>query len=356
MWRYPLALVVSAGIIAGSMYLYQHRNQLFRPDFDRTGGTLVVFEIDDDPPAGGLDELIEVLHKRFDPTGTEGFVVRADGERRVCVGVPDGKLHDELIQTVKRVAPRPGVLQFRILANATDDEAAWLAASVPAAKAKLDAPPPPLRDAGGADEFAMKIPHEPPHRYRWLPVSDGQLKMMFLDPGSLKRDNPWDEPVVENSCRTGTAFTPRLMEGCLVQARKLPGQTDPAYFLLVREPAAGQDVKVGALENVRASGSRAQYNVYFRIHRDRRKTFDEMVRKNASMPGASAGNRRITLVLDGKVTATPMLFQVSQRECQFDSGLSREEADDLVLLLQGGALPCRLKPKPVRETTVGKRK
>ncbi len=155
------ALVVSAIVITGAVYLYHHRNELFRPNFDRTGGTLVVFEIDGDPPAGGLKGVTEVLQNRFDPKGTLGIVVRADGDNRVAIGVPEGKSHDDLVETVKRVAPLPGLLQLRMVANQIDDEAAWTAAHERMATAKLDAPPPPLRDASGGEELPMKMPERP---------------------------------------------------------------------------------------------------------------------------------------------------------------------------------------------------
>ena len=50
-----LSLVVAAVIITGGVLLYKNRHQLFRPDFDRSGGTLLVFEVAEHrPPAGWM--------------------------------------------------------------------------------------------------------------------------------------------------------------------------------------------------------------------------------------------------------------------------------------------------------------
>src|SRR5262245_36093947 len=116
MWKKFLPLFIAAGTLAGGVSLYHFRHTLFRPSFDRAGGTLVAFAVDGEPPAEGLEETVEALRRRFDPTGSRGLVVRA-GEGEVEIGVPAGVGHDELLNRIKRLAAVSGQVEFRILAN-----------------------------------------------------------------------------------------------------------------------------------------------------------------------------------------------------------------------------------------------
>jgi preprotein translocase subunit SecD len=357
MLRYFLAVVVAAGIITGAVFLYKHRRQLFRPDFDRTGGTLLVFEVAGDPPEEGLDGLVEALRRRFDSTGGAGIVVRADGERRVEVGVPNGKQHDDQVDLVKQVAARPGVLRFRVAANRIDDEEACNACLAAGKGEKLDAPPRPPRNPTGGDEFALKLAGEPPHRYRWVRLSEGQAKEWRLDPTSLKRENPFDVPHIETSCRTGAAFSPHfLQQGGLVKARKLTAGGDPVFFLLVREPASGEEVPADALENVRTNHlrGRGRSTVLFRFSREGGERFYQMTSRNIS-PVDGSMLRHLAVILDGEVIAAPVVRGAMRREAQISGDFNMREAEEIASLLRGGPLPCRLEPKPVREATRGRR-
>jgi hypothetical protein len=356
MWKYLLAIVVAAGIIFGSRYFYVHRQELFRPDFERTGGTLLVFEIDGEPPAGGLDDLLDVLQKRFDPGGGEGVVVRVDDEGRVEIGVPSGKQHDDLVESIKRVAPRPGVIEFRIIAHNSDDEAAFTAAMTPVKGEKLDAPPSPPRNATGGGEFPLKSPGGLSSRYRWVLLSEAQLNMRQLDRGGLVH-NPFDQPQVENSYRKGVPFAPHFMNHELMQARILPGRTDPAFFILVREPADKENFRVGALENIRVQGLRGRGNglVQFRLRRGEGERFLDMWSNMGPRTGG-AMFQQLLLLLDDEVLGMPMRVGSNRRDMQLYGDFNTTEAEEIVMLMRGGPLPCRLKPKPVREIGMSAKK
>src|SRR5262249_49499115 len=99
-------LVLMIFVLAGGVLLYQYRHRLFRPEFDKVGGTEIVFEVAPDENEPRLEELCAVLTRRLDPTGGEGIVVVPEGERRVAVRVPNGKRHEELVEMVKETAWR----------------------------------------------------------------------------------------------------------------------------------------------------------------------------------------------------------------------------------------------------------
>ena len=79
------------------------------------------------------------------------------------------------------------------------------------------------------------------------------------------------------------------------------------------------------------------------------------MRKNAS-PFADGSQRSLGILLDGQVVSTTQVFTVLRHEVYISGEFSRTEAEDIANLLRGGPLPCRLEPKPVRETTTGKGK
>jgi preprotein translocase subunit SecD len=349
MWKPFLALLVSAGIIGGGMYLYQHRHQLFRPNLARSGGTLLVFETDGEPP-DDLEALVEALQKRFDSSGG-GVVVRAEGDRRVEIGVPNGKTHDEQVEMVKRLVSRRGLLEILVLANRSDDDAAVVAALVVPKGEKLDRPPARPRDRKTDDTFPVKLPGEPPARYRWGRLAETEVRMLHLDPTGLTRENPLDRPHVEASVRTGQPFSPNLQQSMLVQARQLAAGADPALFVLLREPARGQEIPAD-LAQVQVSGRRGLCSVVLRLGRQATGRVGDIANRNLTTFDGFT-QKQFAILLDGEVIARSVMTPRG-REMTITGGFTRNDAEEVAMLLRGGALPCRLKAKPVRETVTGK--
>jgi hypothetical protein len=352
MWKYLFAIVVTIGVIAGGHYMYQHRHQFFRPDFDRTGGTLLVFEIEDELPAGGLDEVLDVIQKRFDPGGSAGIVARVDEEGRVEVCVPFGKQHDDLVERTKRLAVQPAAVAFRAVATRSDDEPVYKVVEMPVKAVKLDVPPPPPRNEHGGEEFPLSRPIASPSRYRWIRLSDGQVKLLYLDRLGLTRENPGDQSKVEESVRKGVPLSPTFMSQLVVQARLLKEAAEPSFFLLVREPAAKEDVRTGPLENVRVSGGRGRAGISFRLSKTTDSRLMELMQNVSIMPSGLM-NWQVVLLLDGEALGAPYSLGASRRELQLNGDFTVSEAEDMVVLLRGGPLPCRL--KFLREIGVGKK-
>ncbi len=353
MWKYLVAILVSAAVIVGGRYFYRHRHDLFRPDFDRTGGTLLVFEIEGEPPAGSLDRLFDVLQKRFDPGGGEGLVFRVDEEGRIEVGIPQGKQHDDLVDSVKRLAARPGVIEFRVTASRSEDEPVYKAVEVPPKGVKLDVPPPPPVNATGGEEFPLSRPIAPASRYRWIRLSEGQVKSLSLDRIGLTHGNPLDRAKVEDSVHKGVPFSPTAAMDTLVQARVLAPGADPALFMLVREPAQNEDIRMGALENVRINGGRGRMAISFRLSRSDAVRLSELRQQSGMMPGAFV-YWKLILLLDGQALGSPLMTESNRREVELLGDFTVSEAEDLAVLLRGGPLPYPLKSDP-RQISVGKK-
>src|SRR5262249_32712709 len=117
MWKTLLALAVAAGILVGARFLYLHRHTLFRPDFDRAGGTLLFLAGEGQPSRDDLDAAADLLRRRFDPTGGLGILVAANDDGEVEFRVPRSDKHDALVDQVKRLVDRPGQIEVRVLAR-----------------------------------------------------------------------------------------------------------------------------------------------------------------------------------------------------------------------------------------------
>ena len=127
----------------------------FRRGIDLAGGTILVYEIDvegmkrkiaeeneankskvdfrerryeDEQP--DMRELAEKIKKRIDPSDLKNVVVRPVGEARIEIILPysgsatDGNKvagNEEFAEEVRQQVKQAGVLEFRILANETDD-------------------------------------------------------------------------------------------------------------------------------------------------------------------------------------------------------------------------------------------
>lgn len=240
MWKVLIGIVVATVVITASVVLFRNRHHLLRPDVARVGGTRLVVACEGKP---GPDAVAAALAKRFDPTGSEGIIVRAAGDG-LEIDVPNGSNHDENVERVKRLLARPGRLRFGVLAHQDDDGPALEAARkwlTPANRKALEdahdrgLPLPRLRDAAGEDRFPSKRPGEPPSHYSWvwMNVSAAAALTATSIHVAPRHNEQW--PVFHDAGR--------------------PGWSGPLYFVVMREPAASEEVG-----NAEVTRARVQVN------------------------------------------------------------------------------------------------
>src|SRR5262249_18208368 len=96
-----------------------------KPDFDKVGGTILVYEIapghdNKEPDADLTASMAKALERRLDFAW-----VRPRDKGRVEIRIPrSGEKHDDDVQRVKDLVAQTGLLEFRILANSVDDNEA----------------------------------------------------------------------------------------------------------------------------------------------------------------------------------------------------------------------------------------
>jgi hypothetical protein len=179
----------------GGWYLYRASS---RPSFERSGGTVLVYELDADarPDDYQPEAMIAALRRRLDPGGVAGITVRATGDTRVEIVVPRTADHDTQIRRVKDLIARAGSLEFAILANDQDDPRAQELASKYMERAERN-PQGPERAALVQAWEAGKSPPAPggdngatpldtttglgKHTYRWAEIGPSLRHDLHLD-------------------------------------------------------------------------------------------------------------------------------------------------------------------------------
>ena len=354
MWKKLLALAVTAGIIGGSMYLYRHRHTLFRPDFARAGGTALVYEVEGQPSREDLDEAAAVLRRRFDPTGALGLLTRVTDQGELELSVPHSDKHDSLVDQIKRLVHHTGRLEIRVLPRQSDGESAFAAATdalkEPGAKDKVPPPSPPNPEA------AAKLTGDADYRHTWARLSVHELRLLRLDPTVLTHHNHLDLPRVTEALKTGEALVGLSMAPTLLFAvRQVPGEKDPAFYVLTREEPASRRILGEHIERTWVSTdpyNPGRFAVTARFTREGGDRLFQVTSRNLTVAYDMEGKKKLAVLLDGEVVSTPAIMSASRKDLQFPGDFMKAQAEDLAVLVRGGACPVRLKPVPLRETNV----
>jgi SecD/SecF fusion protein len=321
---------------------------------------------------------------------------------------PGGRGKDltlEEVQRIKDLVAKVGSLEFRILANSTDDEKAIKdaqnmlnveAAGDPALQQELkDAqerglPPPGPRVPGRKDpqEYLLtKLAHNQKSlvTYSWVELGPQERYSLNLDNAAefdLKRSVFWQE-AKKSRGRATQLKEPNsnrlLLQGALFYSRKCEDRNMPEeerrqkaveYFVLTRDPEINTDLptslplekrRTSKIDGSYLSGARADIrdvrpSVSFSFNKAGAELFGTLTRKNiptGSGSEESQTKRHLAIVLDGLIMSAPTINSEIRDAGQITGTFTKREVDDLVNILRAGALPASLKPQPVSESTLG---
>lgn len=308
----------------------------------------------------------------------------------------DGQARDlsmEEVQRLKDLIAKVGSLEFRILANAQDDEK-----GIKAAKALLNSDNPAVQEAikkaqetGAAppapdETFSIELPNNNKSivKYEWVELGPQERRSLHLDNASKnERDerlsHRWKEAFFKSKSEkafqisevpNGTKF---ILQGALFfrrdsKNRNLPEEErrkkDVEYFVLTRTPefdlqdTTKQTPKIGGeyLTNAMPSTDGITPSVHFTFNTTGGKLFGDITRKN--VPSGAGGEesqvkRFLAIILDDQVMSAPSINSVISTSGSISGNFTRKEVDSLVNILRAGRLPATLKPQPVSETTMG---
>jgi SecD/SecF fusion protein len=394
-----LAVAVLGALGIGLWKWYRVAN---RPTMEKSGGTVLVYELDVDKfPAGQLpadyqpEEMIAALKRRLDPSEDLGIVVRHPEANRVEVSIPGARVTAEqsnrgvtaeAVQRVKDLVNQIGLLEFRILANEQDDQEAIAAArayfaaindpnepegkrqerqSVEDRRAGLGLPPRGPSMADGKTEFRWSTPAASGEAtYSWVELSRAARLTMNLDNGAEadpQRNQRWLEVAQARAMRqvvTLPDFNRTVL--CSREYRNLQLLTQERqdkryeYFQLTRDPKPAERVTSQHLRRVNAVVDQMQHPaVDFGLTPAGGELFHALTSQNKpSADREQLFSRHLAIILDGTIMTAPQLRDAIRAEGRITGNFTNDEVERLVLILRAGALPAALKPLPVSESVV----
>jgi SecD/SecF fusion protein len=297
-------------------------------------------------------------------------------------------LTSEQVQERKELIAQQGSLEFRILANPTNDEAAIKQARAFFTKAKDDQslkdmlarlafagkPPPAPTPEGGGDYFETPLGR---FTYSWVELgqyfrSDRGLANprdksgRLLDLNNEADRAEADRLALRNREAYGNwraAFEARK-EGMpfeldrdhpstssLIWSREVKNPRLPEkdrekryeYFVLVRDPENPEARITG--EDLSSAAPGMEGDVNFRLKTAGGDRFYELTSKNKSA--------QLAIVLDGMVESAATIQSAIRTSGRITGHFTQQKIDELVRILRAGALPGTLKRDPVSENTMG---
>ena len=389
----------------------------FRKGIDLAGGTILVYEVNlerslrqqnSTATAEGLTNaeirlLADNIKRRIDPNDLQNVVVRPVGNTRVEIILPfsgskrgaggdkQGNTID-FVQATKARLRQVGVLEFRILANSTDDRDGVADAKAVVERARTD--PKVKQDL---EELARRgLPPLPPPNaysvtilgstvddttYQWVELSKEEraslgLSNRYADAAPAKRRQSdegtpeWYYPVAKAAREAdGGAYA---KAGVIFEARGYPiltrdysadkpvgdeAEKGAEYFMLTRRSAVdavrverdmGMAVRAGEDE-------KRDPAVTFNFNATGAARFGKLTERNrADDPNDKRSfRRRLAIILDEKIVSAPSLNSVIRDSGQITGGFDLPAVNRMVDILRSGALNAELKPDPVSENSVG---
>jgi SecD/SecF fusion protein len=305
-----IGLVLFTAVIAATPFVWQVTHghdwrDAIRLGIDLAGGSNMVFEVDESQSEKELsnevmDQMVGAIGRRINPSGTEEVTVRKVGQNRIEVIVPGADSED--VQRIKSLITRLGSLEFAIVAN--------------------------RRDRDHADEVARAL--ENPEK-KDIRDKEGRVVASWRE---VKGDDKY-EGVDQIVARPVTR----------------EDGTQGEEVLILIEP--NEDRRVTGKYLVRASQTTDQNGgpaVRFVFNAKGGSLFGTLTSKNR--PSKDGFERHLAVLLDGKVQSAPSIRDTISTEGIISGRFTQKEVNELLNVLNAGALEVPLKPEPVSEFSI----
>jgi len=317
-WSSRIGVVILTLLLGISPFLMsllkgQPLGERFRLGIDLAGGTNMVFQVRGEGKEitpGVMDQMVGAVSRRINQSGTEEITVRAVGTDRIEVIVPGEDT--QTVDDIKRRITRLGSLEFFTVANRADSDI--------------------IRLAQGLDLSRKEVVINGEVRARWVPAAEknGEPKLLT------------DADVISRPLKAEREVNGRV-----------ESYDTQEYLLLVspkEEQVTGQYLRSAVRDFDPQNG---EIVVSFAFDQTGAYLFGQLTGRNVPRDGVP--NRRLAIVLDGRVDSAPFIREQITSRGQISGGqggFTAEEAGELVAVLNAGALEVPIDPKPLSEATV----
>jgi len=317
-WSSRIGVVILTLLLGISPFLMsllkgQPLSERFRLGIDLAGGTNMVFQVRGEGKEitpSVMDQMVGAVSRRINQSGTEEITVRAVGTDRIEVIVPGED--PQTVDDIKRRITRLGSLEFFVVANRADSDI--------------------IRLAQGLDLSRKDVLINGEVRARWVPAAEknGEPKLLT------------DSDVISRPLKAEREVNGRV-----------ESYDTQEYLLLVspkEEQVTGQYLRSAVRDFDPQNG---EIVVSFAFDQTGAYLFGQLTGRNVPRDGVP--NRRLAIVLDGRVDSAPFIREQITSRGQISGGqggFSAEEASELVAVLNAGALEVPIDPKPLSEATV----
>ena len=343
MTRPPVLRALLALLILGLSAYFSFTKEP-RLGLDLRGGTSITLQTEDSPTtkadAEATDRAVEVLRRRVDALGVSEPTLARSGENRIIVelpGVQDSAAAAEAVGQTAQLTFHP-VLgpgdPSQVVGPQPSAEPAPLITAVPTAAPPASATPAPSAAA----------PSPAPSQGRAVPELPEQPLAQGATPPAAPSAEPSAAPSPSASpgASTGGEGEDGEAEFDATQPQTV---TDDSGVPISIGPAALTGEGVGDASAAIDTQTGTQRYVNIEFQGDGGRTWETLTGAAACNPPNDI-KRRVAIVLDGQVISSPQVETTVQCNVGIQGGstritgdFSQEEADQLAVLIKGGALP-----------------
>jgi SecD/SecF fusion protein len=271
---------------------------------DLAGGTNLIYEtVKDDVSDEVMNNMVAAVSRRINPAGTKEVTVRRVGTNRIEVIVPGA--NPELVEETKTLITKLGSLEFSIVANRQDHRDLLQAA---------EGNPARIVKAGG-------------FQGRWVAIAPIRDAKGRETPNTEFDGDP--EILV------------RQIQG------KLPGFKE---ILVLHEPNEDKRITGKLLKRANATTNEGRPVVGFHFNEAGGYRFFDLT--SEYKPRKDGTRRRLAVMLNDQVYSAPGIKQPIGADGVIEGRFTMKEVNDLVSVLNAGALPEELKPDPISEFSI----
>ena len=350
MTRPPVLRALLALVILGLSAFYTFTKEA-RLGLDLRGGTSITLETEDSPTtkadAEATDRAVEVLRRRVDALGVSEPTLARSGENRIIVelpGVQDSAAAAEAVGQTAQLTFHP-VLgpgdPSQVVGPTPSIEPAPLITAAPSPIAEVA---PSAAPSAGATPAPSAQPSAAPSQGRAVPSLPGDVLAAPSPSGTAPSAAPAPTAPAPTPS-AGASAAPEVGEDAEFDPSAEQTVVDDSGQPVRLGPASltGEDVEDATATLDTQTGTSRYVNIDFK---------GEGGRKWEQLTGAAAcaqpgdPTRRVAIVLDGEVISSPQVnpgvqcnVGIQGGRTQIEGDFSQAEADELAVLVKGGALP-----------------